>query len=262
MADLAHLLSRSWRRCGKAVGLLPNPIFRQGLRKGVAAAIEHEALIRALDVAMLVDVGANVGQFSLLVRATHPRARIYAFEPLPVAVEKFREVLPPSAQVTLFASAIGAHAGSSEMHVARKHDSSSLLPMTAQLVRIFPGTKRIGSVTVPVNPLDALITAAELVEPALLKIDVQGGELEVLRGCESLLSRFRYIYVELSFVELYAGQPLCHEVLRHLEEKGFVLAAVNNLTHDRHGLPVQADFLFVRAGAGLSDLLSSLRSGS
>lgn len=262
MIDLGHFFSGLWRRGGKALHLLRNPTFRSGLRKGVGAAIEHRPLISALDIATLVDVGANIGQFSLLVRATHPRARIYAFEPLPEAARKFREVLPPEAPVMLFASAIGPYAGSAEMHVARKSDSSSLLRMTDRLSRIFPGTERIGSVAVPVSPLDALLTAAEIVDPALLKIDVQGGELDVLRGCESLLGRFTYIYVELSFVELYVGQPLCHDVIRHLAERGFELAVVNNLVRDRRGLPIQADFLFVPSDARSSDLLSWRRAES
>lgn len=254
--DLGHFFSGLRRRGGKALHLLWNPTFRSGLRKGVGAAIEHRPLVSVLDIATLVDVGANVGQFSLLVRATHPKARIYAFEPLPEAARKFRAVLPPQASVTLFTSAIGPYAGNAEMHIARKSDSSSLLPMTERLSRIFPGTEKIGSVAVPVSPLNGLLTAAEIVDPALLKIDVQGGELDVLRGCESLLGRFKYIYVELSFVELYVGQPLCRDVIRHLAARGFELAVVNNLVRDRGGLPIQADFLFVCADARSSDLVS------
>lgn len=260
--DRGYLLSGLWRRCGKALRLVPNRTFRAGLRKGVAAAIEHLPLIATLDIATLVDVGANVGQFSLLVRETHPEARIYAFEPLSDAAARFRTVLAPPAPVTLFASAIGPRACSAEMHVARKRDSSSLLPMTSRLGQIFPGTERIGSVTVPVSPLDELINATDIVDPALLKIDVQGGELDVLRGCESLLSRFKYVYVELSFIELYAGQPLCHEVLRYLEQRGFEIAAVNNVASDHRGVPIQADFLLVRTDARSGELLSPPRDDS
>ncbi|MFX8747328.1 FkbM family methyltransferase, partial [Acinetobacter baumannii] len=86
----------------------------------------------------------------------------------------------------------------------------------------------------------------DLATPALLKIDVQGGELDVLKGAESLLSSFAAIYVECSYVSLYEGQALASDVIAFLAERGFLIAGVfNQHEHWRIG-PVQADFLFVR----------------
>jgi hypothetical protein len=135
--------------------------------------------------------------------------------------------------------------------------------MTARLNHLFPRTEKVGSISVPVNRLEAFLSPAEILDPALLKIDVQGGELDVLRGCETLLDRFRHIYVELSFAELYAGQPLCHEVIQYLEEWEFHLTGVNNVVYDRMGMPIQADFLFTRVLDGTTmDGTKPLRSQS
>jgi hypothetical protein len=82
--------------------------------------------------------------------------------------------------------------------------------------------------------------------PALLKVDVQGFELAALSGCASLLDRFAGVYVECSFVPLYAEQPIADEVLAYLRDQGFRLSGVYNLTHDRSGGAVQADFLCER----------------
>ena len=95
-------------------------------------------------------------------------------------------------------------------------------------------------------PLHAFIGPGDLHAPALLKLDVQGFELAALAGCASLLDRFAAVYVECSFVPLYAEQPLADEVLAYLRDQGFRLSGVYNLTHDRSGGAVQADFLCER----------------
>ena len=85
-----------------------------------------------------------------------------------------------------------------------------------------------------------------LAEGSLLKIDVQGYELEVLRGCENLLDRFAAVYVECSFVELYEGQALAHEVIDWLHAREFYLDRIGLVTFDTRGVSVQADLLFLR----------------
>jgi hypothetical protein len=54
------------------------------------------------------------------------------------------------------------------------------------------------------------------------------------------------MYVECSFVELYAGQSSASEVIAFLYERGFEVGGVYDVAYDRKGLAVQADFLFVR----------------
>jgi hypothetical protein len=78
-----------------------------------------------------------------------------------------------------------------------------------------------------------------------MKIDVQGAELAVLQGCDSL-DEIDWIYVELSFVGLYQGQPLCDEIIGYLGEHGFRLAGVFNQVRTAAFGPTQADFLFCR----------------
>lgn len=72
---------------------------------------------------------------------------------------------------------------------------------------------------------------------------MQGAELKVLRGC-SKLEEFDYVYVELSYVKLYEGQPLFSEVAEHLFSKNFELAGTFNQTVTKAFGPTQADFLF------------------
>ncbi|MDP2854672.1 MAG: FkbM family methyltransferase [Smithellaceae bacterium] len=144
----------------------------------------------------------------------------------------------------LHQAAIGPETGEATIHVSGADDSSSLLPISQVQERLFPGTGEVRTETIKVGRLAEFVSATEIVGPALLKLDVQGFELEALRGCEDLLSRFSYVYVECSFVELYTGQSLAHEIITWFDERGFKLNGVYNISYDKTGKAIQGDFLF------------------
>ncbi len=95
-----------------------------------------------------------------------------------------------------------------------------------------------------VYPLSQLIDPASIPSASLLKIDVQGYELDVLQGCEDILQKFSHLYIECSFIELYEGQLLAHQIIAWLEARNFVLSSVHNLYYGKDGLAIQGDFLF------------------
>jgi len=195
---------------------------------------------------MVLDIGANRGQFALVARRCFPKARIISFEPLPVPAGTLRKIFEEDLQVTLHEAAVGPVPGNATIHISRRDDSSSLLPITSTQVALFPGTAEATTATVRVAPLREFISAADIQTPALLKLDVQGFELEALRGCEDLLAKFAYVYAECSFVELYAGQALADEVIAWLRERGLPLRGVHNTEYGQDGRAIQADFLFTR----------------
>jgi len=234
------------RKLAKGLRLLADRRFRPGLFKGVAATLEHLAALEPYRFASVVDVGANRGQFTLLMAGLRPEASIVAFEPLAEPYQKLTLVTSDLANVRAFHSAIGATRTSLPMNVSKQDDSSSLLPITELQEQIFPNTGHDRTVEVRVAPLGDFVDGLELARPSLLKIDVQGYELEVLRGSRDHLDRFDVVYVEASFLPLYAGQPLASDVFEALSAQSFRLSAVHNLVHARDGRAVQADFLFER----------------
>ena len=238
------------RKLSKAARALRHPLARRALRHGVAPAWEHAGLLAGLGpLVTVVDAGANVGQFALLTRIVQPGARIHSFEPMRAAADIWERVMAGEADVRLHRCALGARAGQAELHVTARADSSSLLAPAAQ-AEVFPGTHEIGTETIRVARLADEIAPGDLEGPALLKIDVQGYEGEVLGGCEDMLDRFEWIYCEASFRELYAGQPLAHEIVARLAARGFDLAGVEtDPLMVRDGRAVQADFLFSRRTA-------------
>ena len=194
----------------------------------------------------VVDVGANRGQFALAARHVFPQAQIVSFEPLTGPAALWRAVFAGDGRARLIDAAIGPEPGEAEIHVSARDDSSSLLPITARQNALFPGTAEAGTATIRVVRLADALPAADIEAPALLKLDVQGFELQALAGCEALLDRFAWVYVECSFVELYAGQAFADEVIAWLRERSFSLRGVFNMTYDAKGRALQADFLFGR----------------
>jgi FkbM family methyltransferase len=237
------------RRAKKLLRLVADRRFRAGLRHGVAATIEHAGALAGRDFASVVDVGANRGQFTVFAAGLYPQARIFAFEPLPRAYALLARVAAGDQRIRTFRAAIGPRAATARIHVMHPDDSSSLLAPTGRQTMFFPQTRLAGTLPVGMAPLDAFVGPGDLCPPGLLKLDVQGFELAALAGCASLLDRFRAVYVECSFVPLYADQPLADEVLAHLREHGFYLTGIYNLVHDRAGGAVQADFLCERRQA-------------
>ena len=233
----------------KALRLAGDPYYRRALRLGVGAAIEHEPMLLTLanfGVRTVLDVGANIGQFTLVSRRVFPDARVIAFEPLAAECERFLAVHAGDLQVKLVRAALGPERAELAMHVAGARDSSSLLPITATQAHLFPGTAETHRESVQVLPLVEAVSDAELTGPLLLKIDVQGFELQVLEACAPVLNRVEFVYVECSFVELYVGQAMAGEVVAWLQKRGFALTGIGSLTQGPSGVGVQADFLFRR----------------
>lgn len=236
------------RRSAKLIAILRVAPYRAALlRHWVAAAVEHGEALGVLTLRTVVDVGANRGQFALFALHTFPAARIVSLEPLSVPAARFRRVFAKERRVTLHHAALGPETGQSTMHVSGHDDSSSLLPITDTQGRLFRGTNEVRTETVRTAPLSEFLDGDSIEEPALLKLDVQGYELEALRACGELLDKFTYVAAEGSFIELYEGQVLADDLVAWLRERGYQLVRSYGGISDEHGQPIQADMLFKRS---------------
>ncbi len=232
------------RKLIKLAHLLRTRRFLRPLAFGVAAACEHTEVLAGLTVCTVIDVGANKGQFSALALELFPGATIYAFEPLAQPFARLAAWSACEPRLVRHPMALTRGGGRAIMQVAARVDSSSLRMITDRQVALFPRTQRVRTEEVAVARLDSVLSPEQLVSPVLLKIDVQGSELDVLAGAGELLSRFEWIYVECSFVELYVGQALVSEVEAFLAAAGFLPLVYWNICRDDANRPVQADILF------------------
>jgi FkbM family methyltransferase len=239
---------RAWHARGvKLAAILRYGPYRRALCLGVAAATEHAHTPLPYDYATVVDVGASRGQFALVARRRFPHALITCVEPLARPRATLERVFTDRTRVRVIGSAVAASAGETRMFVSRADDSSSLLAPTELQLSAFPGTEVAEQISLRTERLDALLGGEPLPRPALLKIDVQGGELDVLSGATGLLDRIDTILVECSFVELYENQPLADEIVRFLDARAFRLASMASPFVDARGQVVQADLVFARA---------------
>jgi FkbM family methyltransferase len=221
-------------------------IGRRGLRKRVFASVEHLGALGSNNYRTIVDIGANRGQFAMIARYLFPRASIFSFEPLPAAACAWRDVFKNDPRALLQENAISPACAQVEMNVTEHDDSSSLLELGQSQKELF-GTKIASRALVSAGPLGGYLESSKIEQPALLKIDVQGFEMEVLKGCSGLLHLFHHIYVECSYIELYKGQALVSDVFELLHSSGFHLRGVFNQAEVAGAGAVQADFLFEAA---------------
>lgn len=219
--------------------------FRAAWLFRVFPSIEHQFLFHE-EFDTVVDVGANKGQFSLIVREKNPASTIYAFEPQKKAATIFDRIFAGDDRVTLFRVAIGSETRTSIMNISHKDDSSSILGISNLQTEYYPSTYREGYEEIVETTLDSCISTEVIVGTSLLKIDVQGYELEVLKGSKTHLDKFNFIYCECSYLPLYEGQPLATEIIDFLRTHGYVVAGVYNTSFSASGIAIQSDILFCR----------------
>lgn len=216
---------------------------RRALLRGVGASEEHRRVLASLDdVDLVLDVGANRGQFALLCRTVIPKASIESWEPLEGPSLRFRALFGGDPAVVLHQCALGALSGQLLMHETHADDSSSIL-MPVAAVR---GVDVRREVEVNVRRLDDYDLSRHAAGRVLLKIDVQGYEDRVLEGAKKTLEMVSYVLVEMTFGKYYSDQASATEILERLFGAGFEVVGVHNV--DTFASGHQADFLLSRVG--------------
>ena len=200
------------------------------------------------DIDLVLDVGANVGQYAGFLFGAGYKGKIVSFEPLSQEHgQLLRKSAANSRWIVAERCAIGDTEGEIEMHVSSNSLSSSPLPMTDQLMQASPESVTIGKETVKLHRLSAI--AAPYLENAkapFLKIDVQGYEDRVLKGALEILPRMQGIEIELSFAPLYKDQMLFAEMISMIESMGFYLHDLKPFFEDKSGRVLQAEALFFK----------------
>ncbi|MGH9194195.1 MAG: FkbM family methyltransferase [Acidimicrobiia bacterium] len=198
---------------------------------------------------LVLDVGANRGQYARDLRRAGYEGRIVSFEPLPEAFSRLSHAFSSDAQWQGLQLALGEEDGSAMINVAGNSVSSSILEMSDAHLAAAPSSAYVGSLTTDLARLDTLaghvLGAAKRV---FFKLDVQGYELSVLRGAQQTLKEgpICAIESELSIVPCYEGQALLAEVVTYLEGLRFVPVWLEKGLIDPNGYLLQLDGLFIR----------------
>ena len=239
-AAARHLLRESLRHAGLMV---------QRYSPATVADAEIAALLAHHDVDLVLDVGANAGQYAQSLRRSGYRGRIVSFEPLRDAWEHCVALAHRDPRWAIAPRmALGARDDQIEIHVSNNSVSSSILPMHERHRLAAPDSSYVGRESVDLRRLDGV--AGSFLGHAsrpFLKIDTQGYEGEVLAGASEVVQSLRGIQMEMSLTPLYDGSPSCDQLLEMMRSWGFAPWAILPAFIDQQsGRMLQVDGLFFR----------------
>ncbi len=201
---------------------------------------------RKIDV--VVDVGANRGQFAVLLRKDRYAGRIISLEPIAAVFQSLRQTAAGDALWTTLNVAAGAENGTAEIGVSEETVFSSMLPVNQAASAFDPTSRVVARETIQVRRLDELM--ADLEGRIFLKIDTQGFEAQVLEGAGAWMSRVIGVQMELPCVHLYDGVWTMSQAMAAMERLGFTLfqARPVSLSKTDPIAPIELDCVFGRPG--------------
>jgi FkbM family methyltransferase len=199
------------------------------------------------NIGTVLDIGANTGQFALMIHKILPYATIFSFEPIEECYNKLAENMTKVPKFHAFNYALGDTENDLEIYINEFTESSSFLPMADLHKRAFPYTAEAHLKKVKIKQLDVVARDLSFEGNLLIKIDVQGYEDSVIRGGHSVISQARVLIVETSFHCLYVGQPMFENIYDILLKMGFrYIGALDQLRSPFDGSVLQEDSIFIK----------------
>ena len=199
-------------------------------------------------IEVILDVGANAGQFGRDMREIGFSGRIISFEPLADAFARLQQATQGDGKWQAVNIGLGDHDGQAVINVAANSQSSSFLPMLDAHSEAAPESIYVGEQSAEIRRLDGVFSAyCRPGTRVFLKIDTQGFEKKVLQGAEKILAQIELVQVECSFVPLYEGGVLIEDMVAFLRGAGFdPIETMPAFHHHESAHLMQADILFAR----------------
>ena len=183
------------------------------------------------------DVGAYVGDIATTYAKIFPQATIYCFEPFPNSFNKLSH-LAKSSSIKPFQIALSDQNSQAKLHINTDRSCNSMFPRpTAGAKYYSENSHYISQIEVETQTLDTFCNTEGIADIDILKLDIEGAELKVLKGALGKLSdkRIRLIFTEVMFVAHYEGGCLFHEVSDFLSRYDYTLFNLYNLKRARNG---------------------------
>ncbi|MBC2902397.1 FkbM family methyltransferase [Streptomyces cupreus] len=195
-------------------------------------AARRSILLRGVNV--LLDVGANRGQYAQWIRTLGYSERIVSFEPTSEAFGWLAKAAAGDPMWQCHNLALGADDSDLDLRVSRDSCSTSAFAPTGITLRNYPDAATIARERVAMRRLGSLWNDLHCTAPIYLKVDAEGSELAVLEGAGAVLDQIAFLELELSLVPTYVGAPLIGEILRFVEDRGFATVALEGIQGDDH----------------------------
>jgi FkbM family methyltransferase len=209
---------------------------------------DMKVLLSGIRVNSVCDIGAHHGEISLKFAELFPSAKIYSFEPYSQSFQILRQKGEKNSNIIPINCAISSSIGEQKLYV-NAQDSTNALSPTDEMGKKYQSwqTETLSTEIVQVLTLDSWGKEKLIPEIELLKLDVQGFELNALQGAQDYLkSSVRLIYTEIEFVKIYKENCLYFELENFLREYNFELFQLYNLTSGDDGQLITGDAIFIR----------------
>jgi|TARA_B100000315_G_scaffold256629_1_gene303000 FkbM family methyltransferase len=208
-----------------------------------------------------LDIGSRWGINNLLTNL-FPKAICIGFEPDPVEFEILQS--NKSDNEIFYPFALSNREGFSKLYITESPDWSSLYEPDTDIFNKFNGLEDFHYIkrceNVHVISIDKLLNSDSRYEPIsrsdYIKIDVQGGELDVLKGSKTLLKSFVAIEVEVEFLQIYKNQPTFDKIHKFLLNNGYFLFDLsrnrcfrnefNSFDNDTKGQLIWGDAIYLK----------------
>jgi FkbM family methyltransferase len=218
--------------------------------------LRHRLLFSQLQIDLVVDVGANTGQFARQCREAGYQGEIISFEPSATAhASLLRSAGADPLWNVAGRMALGAADGEIEINIAANSYSSSILPMLHTHLSAAPASRYLHTEKVPLRRLDDVLIPLTRHIPdrhIFLKLDVQGYEPQVLAGAPQLLAHTSAVQLEMSLLPLYEGEVLMPEISARMTADNFALWDLEPSFRDpTNGRLLQVDGIFTRSSSHL-----------
>jgi len=218
----------------------------EGIEVRMFEALNKPWLLKA-GIRTVFDVGANTGQFAKAIHEILPEAFIYSFEPLRDCFVQLKKSMSDVGNFQGFNTALADSSGESAFYRSKWSPSSSLLKMARLHKDNFPFSEDCSAEVAQVRTLDECTKAMKIENEILVKLDVQGSEDKVIAGGKLLLQRAKVLIVETSMSTLYEGQPLFSDILKLLENQGYIYRGnISQLLSPLDQSVLQANSIFMR----------------
>lgn len=206
---------------------------------------DRRANIARAGIDLVIDVGANEGQYATELRRQGFHGSILSLEPLPDAFERLSALADADKSWTAINAAAGATPGRAELYVSQDSVCSSLLRPTSSLIDAIPMAQTTQTIPVDIVRLDEIALPAH--SRLMLKLDVQGFEEIALQGAKEIHRDIRLLEIELGIEQGYENGYGFVRALPEIDALGFRLVSLNRgATNSRTGRLIDIDVLFAR----------------
>lgn len=201
------------------------------------------AMPASLDARVILDVGANIGRVAEAALRTYPDSEVHCFEPVSTTFSMLRHRLARfGSQVHLHPYGLSNTNGEVTINLTSFHGANSIHPQARLHKQLNPHVTEVGTERILLKRLDDL--AGELPSTCdIIKIDVEGHELQVLEGGEAFIrDRVDTVLIEISLMRDQSWEHQCvFDIFAVMRKLGFSLINVIDL----HRAP-QPDMMLVQ----------------